>query len=130
MFLILFSSLFYFFNSAISFPPQIHSIVYNILFLSSFFENDFLLSSVVVRELLSFPWTEFLSMELISQKNFPTSFFLFKLQPICCIVIYSLLLQCLALAWPVTPACQIPIHPSMPISNASLIKISIIWCEW
>lgn len=61
-------------------------------------------------------------MELISQKNFSTLFFLLKLQPIFSMFIHSLLLQRPALASPADSACQIPINPSISISSTSFNK--------
>lgn len=98
--ILLFCSLFCFFNCKISiFFNSCHCFLL-FLSLSSFFENEFILSSMVVREFLSFPWTEFLPMELISQKDFLTLFFLLKLQPDCPPSVPSFLLWGPVLACP------------------------------
>lgn len=98
------------------FFPQFIPLFLLFLSLSSFFENEFLLSSVVVREFLSFPWTEFLPMELISQKDFLTLFFLLKLQPDCPPSIPSFLLWGPALACP----CHFSLSDSHSFFNVCL----------
>lgn len=114
--ILLFCSLFCFFNCKISLFFSSFYCFLLFLSLSSFFENEFLLSSMVVREFLSFPWTEFLPMELISQKDFLTLFFLLKLQLDCPPSIPSFLLWGPALACP----CNFSLSDSHQFFNVCL----------
>lgn len=123
--ILLFCSLFCFFNCNLHFFPFILLFLL-FLSLSSFFENEFLLGSMVVREFLSFPWFEFLPMELISQKDFLALFFLLKLQPVCSHPSFPSSFGVLPWPAPPTSACQIPFNSSMPASTTSLIMLFMI----
>ena len=128
VFLILsFHSLLYCFNCN-HFSPQFILLSLLFFFLSFLFENEFLLSSIMVWEFLSFLWTEFLPIELISPKNFPTLFF-FYLSSTQFVPYLSIPSFCSVLPWPALQLLlvKIAINPSVFISNTSLIKM--LWYQ-
>lgn len=127
--ILLFCSLFCFFNCKISIFFNSCRCFLLFLSLNSFFENELLLSSMVVREFLSFPWTEFLPMELISQKDFLLYFFYLSFSQIA--PHPSLPSSCGALSWPApeTSACQISTNSSRSVSTTSLIMLFMILWE-